>query len=301
MDQEKKIAILIVLYKNTDILRLLLTSLQYQTYNKFKIFALENDPKQESLQVLKEFFHDAICVPFISNLGYACGNNVLAQKAIEHGFQYLFIVNPDVILENKCLENLYTPINLEKQIAIAGPLVYRGTPENPTGVQCFGLKADFRSGKTKSLKSTPSDILQVNMVTGCAFLIRSSAVKKCGLFNEDNFMYGDEIDLAYRLFLNGFKGVVTNKSVVWHNHERKIIRKKEIIFEYYYKTRNRILFLKRYNKFLPLIYDILREIILSPLRIRWLIGLAGPKMIKYYYRGYIDGLKGKKGSVDIGT
>lgn len=292
MKSDHEIAVLIVLFRQTEKLKSLLISLKEQTFVRFRVFAIENDFQEQSLKIVSESFPDAVCVPYSSNLGYGAGNNILAYRACELGYKYLFIVNPDIIIESRCIENLYKILQTSEKYMFAGPVVYKGTPQNSQGVQIYGLRADFTSGKIKRITESP-EVLNVNMVSGCAFLIKSDAIEDDKLFNENNFMYGEEVDLAYRLFLRGYTGIVTMKAIVWHDHECESNQGSKLAFEYYYKTRNRILFLHRYDKHGLIIYDIIKELIISPIRIRWLVRTAGLNLVSFYYKGYIHGLMNK--------
>ncbi len=305
MGKKERIAILIVMYNDSDLLQGLIKSIQEQSSTDYIVYAIDNHEKQISASVLREMDPEAVIFPYQSNLGYAKANNYLAQKAIEAGFDYIFIVNPDVVLAKDCVEYLLKEIKSEPKFAAAGPLVMKGSPLEREEIQFYELSADLRRGYTRAITTNSFNILdlpesvEVNMVSGCAFMIRTDFIIKYGLFNEENFMYGDEIDLAYRIHLCGYKCIVTRNAKVWHDHRERTIDRYSLYFEYFYKTRNRILFIKRYYHFFRLFSDIIHEIFILPARIRWLYKLAGLQMIKYYYQGYLWGILGIKGEVNI--
>jgi GT2 family glycosyltransferase len=130
-------------------------------------------------------------------------------------------------------------------------------------------------------------------------MIRSSVVSQIGLFNEDNFMYNDEIDLAYRLSKIKGKLIATKNAEAWHFHDWNKKNKSGYYLQYYYINRNRFLFFYRYGKYLSFIREILIELFLFPIKIRWAKKTSGLRLLKYYYLGYWHGLLNKKGKAGI--
>lgn len=301
----KKIAVLLVLYKDKEHLLNLLNSLDNQLDIEYSIFAIDCDEKQESIKLLRARCSTVYSYHFQGNLGYAAGNNFLARKAIALGFEYLFICNTDIILETFCLKSLLEELRSEKHVVMVGPLIYRGTPDNPLGFQSYGEEADFKYFTVREkyaairlLEDLPES-LYVNILPGCAFLICADIFKECGLFNEEIYMYGDENDLAYRIYQRGYIGKVTRKAQVWHNHNWKSDNKFGYYFSYYYMNRNIVLLCKRYSNRKALIRLLWVEFLHLPLKIWWTTKIAGLKFTKYYYLGFYHGLLNKKGKVDF--
>src|SRR4030095_5331952 len=178
-----------------------------------------------------------------------------------------------------------------------------GTEKGRTkDIQCFADKVNFNSARTTTLYSgedlnyekIPNSIY-VNTLHGGCFMIRSSAVSEIGLFNEDNFMYNDEIDLAYRIYKRNMKLLSVKDAEAWHFHDWTKKNKNGYYLQYYYINRNRFLFFYRYHKYLSFIREIMIEFSLFPFRAIWAKKTAGLKLLKYYYLGYWHGLLNKKG------
>ena len=299
-----KVGILLVLYNDCENLILLLKSLEKQVFRSYKVFAIETSSSGNSLKLLKEKLPDAQCYNYRGNLGYARANNFLAAKAIKFGCEYLLIINTDVVLGKKTIETLTLMISLKDEYVFSAPIVFLGTPDNGNGLQCYNIKVDYnkckmyREGLNHSIDSLPECIEQITP-PGCCFLIRTSAVNKIGLFNEENFMYTDEIDLSYRIHLNGFKGVASKKAKVWHNHDWSRKNRKGHYLEYFYITRNSVLFFYRYKMYFSLIRFILVEVMKFPLIIYWGIKKKGGLFVYYYYLGLFNGVIKKKGMSNV--
>jgi GT2 family glycosyltransferase len=210
-------------------------------------------------------------------------------------------------LERNCISILVDIFNEKSEVIGAGPIVFIGTDEgNAKNIQCYADDSNFTSGQTKTLYQGSKfnfeelpDKLYVNSLHGGCFMIRSSVVSLVGLFNEDNFMYNDEIDLAYRLSKIKGKLMVTKNAESWHFHDWNKKNKPGYYLQYYYINRNRFLFFYRYNKYLSFIREIMIELLSFPLKIKWAKKTSGLRLLKYYYLGYWHGLLNKKGKANI--
>ncbi len=294
-----KIALLLVLYKDVKHLSRLIQSLEQQTAN-YEIFAIDCHEDQESISYLKQERPDSDVYSFQGNLGYAAGNNFLAQKAIDKGYKYLMICNTDVIFSRNTLEILYNSLVFTDYI-ISAPLIYNGTPECIKGLHSYAERMDFNKMKVIVENSINADInnlpetQEVNIVTGCTFLIKSSFVVEHGLFYTEGFMYGEETDLACRMNSFNNKAICVKSAVAWHNHDFANRTINSLSFAYYYMNRNFVLLCKRYDKKSVIYKYLFMELINIPRKLIWTIRKYNIKLFYYYYLGIIDGLRNVKG------
>lgn len=301
------VAILLVIYNEAQFIPNLIASLKKQTYPKIKIYAIDNNSIDDSILIIKKLLPEVFIIESNENHGFAKANNILAEKASEDNVEYLFVLNTDMILDVDCIKELVSLAESDKAIGAIAPIVLIGKRNEKTNIiQCYVDKANFKTGKTTSPHSNLNfrnvnlpEKIEVNTVHGGATFIKTEVYKKVGLFNEDNFMYGDELDLAYRIKQTGYKMLVTKKAVGWHFHNWSKTNKKANFLQYYYMTRNRFLFFHRYKKYKSLIIGSLKELLNLPLIIRWAIRRVDIKIIKYYYLGILHGLLNKKGKADI--
>ena len=100
----------------------------------------------------------------------------------------------------------------------------------------------------------------LTMVLGGAMMIRSSVLKITGLFEEDYFMYNDEIDFAYRINKAGFKTLCLRDAIVRHYHDFAKSNKKGNNLMYYYIMRNRYFYFIKYHLITNLIFSLIKEI-----------------------------------------
>lgn len=295
------VAILLVLYKSEKNLSLLLTSLKNQTCKQFNIYAISNDGNNESFSLIQNYFPNSIILSNSENIGFAKANNLLAKKAIEEESKYLFVLNPDMELSENTLSELEVIMESDKNIFACSSVLLFGGKEKET-IQLFGQKINFKTQKktllyaNQLLRNTKlPEYLQVDFVNGGSLFIRSETIKQIGLFEEDYFMYNDETDLAYRIKQNGGKVMVTSKTKIYHHHDwshKNIIGYK---FMYYYMMRNKYIYYKKYNLYFNLLVDLIFQIILLPIKLKWFHKLSGISITKYYYLGIIKGIIGETG------
>jgi GT2 family glycosyltransferase len=307
MAKNNKVAVLLVLFNEELHIERLAKSIINQDYQDISVYAIDNNSSDSSALLLLKYLPDAHIINSKENLGFAKGNNLIAGEAINNNEELLFILNTDMELNTYCISNLVDIISNNNEIAGIGPIILYGTNEGRTNnIQCYVDKVNFTSARTSTLytgmnidfENLQGEIF-VNTLHGGCFMIRSSVVSEMGLFCEDNFMYNDEIDLAYRINKHGRKLLVTKNAKAWHYHDWSLKNKEGYYLQYYYINRNRILFFYRYKKYLSIIREIIIDLFSLPVKIFWARKTAGLKLLKYYYLGYWHGLLNKKGKAEI--
>jgi GT2 family glycosyltransferase len=133
------------------------------------------------------------------------------------------------------------------------------------------------------------------MFNGCAFLISREVVQQAGFFDETYFMYGEEMDYAYRLSHTGLKIVTVAAGVVWHHHDWSKSNKENHHVQYYYIMRNRVRYFKKYGFWLSLVGDMIYNCISFPAKFKWALREYDAALLKYYYWGMFKGLLGEHG------
>jgi len=306
-DYLSKVSVLLVVTNEAEYLQLFCDALKKQNYAGVSLFILDNNCEDNSIEIIKSYFPQANILHVDENIGFACGNNLLAEKAIMSGTELLFVLNPDIELDENCISALVRLINQEENIAAVAPIMFLGHElKNNYKIQSYADKIDFKKRHVESLQGNqifvdgkyPQEIV-VNIVSGGITFIKAIVVKEIGLFDERYFIYGEEADLAYRSFLAGYKMVVTSEAKVWHHHDWSPKNKLKYYFSYYYMNRSKILYFIKYRFFKSLIATILKEFIMLPIKIKWALKTADLKLLKYYYLGIWHGLLNKKGRAII--
>lgn len=298
-----KVGIIIVTYNSQkDIVRLL-ESIIIQDYKDLVVYIVDSNSTDDTLSIIKRY-QSALSISIIScktNNGFAKGNNIGIKRAIDEGCELVFILNPDIRLEEKCIDILCKRIISDEKIGVIGPIVLYGY-ESDNIIQVYGVNVNFRTqkkmapfGNEKWTNNLPSELF-VDFVLGGAMMIRSDVLKITGLFEEDYFMYNDELDLAYRVRKAGFKTLCLRDAIVRHFHDFSKKNKAGYNIMYYYVIRNRYLYFKKFHFYFNLIASIIFEVISLPLKFIWSIRrMSNIRLLNYYYSGLLDGLLGRGG------
>lgn len=298
-----KLGIIIVTYNSQKDIERLLESIILQKKKDLVVYVVDNNSSDDTLNLIQKYQSElSICIISCkTNNGFAKGNNIGIQRAMDDGCEFLFILNPDIQLEENCIEILTKRIIPDETIGVIGPIVLYG--DNPDNIiQGYGVKANFRTqkkvdplGNEKLLNEIPAEIY-VDFVLGGAMMIRSEVLKVTGFFEEDYFMYNDELDLAYRIKKAGYKTICVRDAIVRHFHDFNEQNKKGNNLMYYYMMRNKYLYFKKYKLYSNLVIAFISEVIKFPATINWAARrMRNFKLLKYYYSGIFDGLTGKKG------
>jgi GT2 family glycosyltransferase len=152
-----------------------------------------------------------------SNLGYAAGMNLgLAHTEAE----FLVPINGDVVLREDYLAELSRRYEqcVRERIGALAPLVYRGTPEEPRGIECKGwyLRGRFSVLTDEAM----ADGAESFSCSGACGAYLAQAVREVtsgnGVFDESYFAYGEDLDLHFRLHYAGWRCLYAKSLVGWH-------------------------------------------------------------------------------------
>lgn len=184
----------------------------------YKIFVLDN-ASQDDLSDLEEKYREAE-VSFCysdKNLGFGAGHNFLAKQAES---KYILILNADLkFVEKQIIQRLYSYFEKEKnnRVVVVGPKLI-----NEKGVQkwdhgeLYGFWAWLAEKTGNSYWKNTDKISQVAWVSGAVFLISRKAFNEIGRFDENFFLYGEEVDLCLRLRQRGYKIIYNPLIKIFH-------------------------------------------------------------------------------------
>lgn len=181
-----------------------------------------------------------------TNLGYAGGNNLGIRYALDRDADYLWILNPDTVVEPESLGRLVQTMSRFPEAGIVGSRMLRG--DDGTTVLFNGGIIDWsRAGKPvlPDMGKPEADVkaktvTQIDYATGASMLLRRQLVEEIGLLPERYFLYFEETDFNVRARRAGWRVLLEPRSRVLH-HRRSWGSVPAPYYVYYY-VRNRILF-----------------------------------------------------------
>ncbi|MDO8592452.1 MAG: glycosyltransferase family 2 protein [bacterium] len=206
-----------------------LPSLKNQTFKDYQILAVDNSEieKNKNADYIKNNFPEIDFKWAGKNLGFAKAYNLMIRQAAEAQAEYFLALNPDMILEPDMLEKLAAAAEKNNGAAAVAAKILRwdfANQKKTNIIDSCGLKllpglrfVDYKEGESDSA-SCDGEIIGPS---GAAAFYRLSALEKVKqngqYFDELMFMYKEDCDLAYRLFLAGFKSKRVADAVIYHD------------------------------------------------------------------------------------
>ena len=214
------VSIITVNLNGRDYLKVLLESLAGLDYpsDKYEIIVVDNGSTDGSEQFLIQNYPGVKLIKNNINRGFAVANNQGAKAAKG---DYVAFLNNDTKVDKMWLYELVLPIYLEKDIVCAGSKV----------LSMDGKTIDFAGGminfegkgfQTDFGKDIAADIHRqyefVPFVNGGAMLVDRKVFLASGGFDEDFFAYYEDVDFGWRLWVLGYRVILSPKSIVYHVH-----------------------------------------------------------------------------------
>lgn len=190
---------------------------------KVEVFVVDNASSDGSVEYIRNLFPSKTypqlhLLPQSDNLGFGRANNLaLAQSKGE----YVLFLNPDTILTSQTLQDCYAFVAQHNDAGAVGVRMLKDNgsfaPESrrslptPWVSLCKILSLDRLFPRNKHIghyyaDTTPEDeIAPIDIVSGAFFFVRKAILDRVGGFDEQFFMYGEDIDLAYRISLAGYQ------------------------------------------------------------------------------------------------
>ncbi len=250
-------------------------SLRAQSEKHFKIVFVDNGSEDGSADFVRENYPETEIVRLEKNSGFAKGYNIGMKKAFEdENIEYVFVLNNDTKLDEKCIEEL---VGCAKMHPDAGSIQSKVLNFfDPGKIDCAGILLSVdgvatNRGYGEKDGGQYDDEAEIFGANGAASLFSRKALEKTKLsageyFDNSYFAYYEDVDLAWRLRLAGFKSFCCPKAVVHHVHSATAGRISG--FKAYYLNRNRFFTLiKNY----PLCRLVLILFILTPARYIFLL------------------------------
>ena len=214
-----KLSVIIVNYNVKFYLEQCLLSVFKATKNiATEVFVVDNHSRDGSVDYLTDRFPSVNIISSNHNLGFARANNIAIRQC---SGDYVLLLNPDTIVGENALDEVVAFMDAHPKAGGVGVCMLKvdGTPAMesrrgfPTPLTAFykmsGLCARFpksrRFGHYYMGYLPWSSAERIEVISGAFCMVRHEALDKIGLLDEDFFMYGEDIDLSYRLLKGGYE------------------------------------------------------------------------------------------------
>ena len=241
-----EITVIIANWNGKKYLKDCFDSLTKQSYKDFKIIFVDNGSEDGSVDFVRENFPETEIIQFRKNTGFSFGYNAGIKKALEDEYiSYIVVLNNDTKLHEKFIENMIDCSQRHPDAGSVQPKVLNFF--DPEKIDCAGILlsvdgvATNRGYSEKDGKKYDEE-KEIFGATGAASLFTRKALEKTQLsegeyFDNSHFAYYEDVDLAWRMRLAGFKSFYCPKAVTRHVHSATAGGISG--FKAYYLNRNR--------------------------------------------------------------
>ena len=224
-----KLSVVIVSYNVRTYLEKCLQSVQKALDGiEGEVFVVDNHSEDDSVAVVRTDYPWVRLIESPENVGFARANNIAIRQSEA---EYVLLLNPDTVVEEETLRQSLAFMDAHPEAGGAGVMMHNadGTlaPESRRAIPTPWVSCLKMLGFTKRyyMSHLPwNQPSQIEVISGAFCLLRKKALDEIGLLDETFFMYGEDIDLSYRLLKGGwqnwylpysiihFKGKSTQKS-----------------------------------------------------------------------------------------
>lgn len=238
---------------------------------KYQIIVVDNNSIDNSVtrikkQLVKIKNEDSISSEIIENtenLGFAEGNNVGIRHALNHGADYILLLNNDTVVDKNLITEFITAAKTYPKAGVLTPKIYfakgyefheKRYKKADLGRVIWYAGGDFdweniygtNHGVDEVDKGQFEKHRKVDFATGACMFVKKEVFETAGSFNKKYYMYLEDVELSVRIKACGWEIVFAPKAILWH----KVARSSGIGGELndYFITRNRLLFGMKYAK-----------------------------------------------------
>lgn len=231
------------------------------TYHNISIYVVDNDSSDDSIDKLEQYlehsnysyFHtrradlnhmleprDVYLLLNDENSGFAGGNNVALEYIINYAqTDYILLLNNDTIVEPDFIEQLKRKFLEYPDTGFVGIRHYYY--DDRTSLQTIGGGlVDSTHGEAMALHEL--DRGEFDFITGSCIFMSLDVLKTVGVLSEDYFLYWEDVDYSKRAIDAGYKLRVADQGCIYHKEGASL----KSANRYYYHTRNRIRYMKKF-------------------------------------------------------
>lgn len=225
-----KLSIIIVNYNVKYFLEQCLYSVRKASKGiNLEVIVVDNNSVDGSVEMLKDKFREIILIENKKNTGFSVANNQGIE--ISKG-EYVLLLNPDTVVQEDTFSKILLFMDEHPDAGGLGVKMIDGKghflPESKRGLptpmvaffKIFGLSKLFPKSKFFGRYHlgylNNDEIHEVDVLAGAFMMMRKEALNKVGLLDETFFMYGEDIDLSYRIQLGGYKNYYFPETSIIH-------------------------------------------------------------------------------------
>jgi len=206
-----------------------------------EIIVVDNISPDESCEMIRKEFPEVKLIANKENVGFSKANN--QGVAVAKG-DYVLILNPDTVVGEDTFAKILYQANQLENLGILGVKLIDGTgqflPESKRGLptprvafnKIFGF-SNSKKGKYYATHLEENESGNIDVLVGAFMLMERSKYNEVGGFDEDYFMYGEDIDLSYKLLKKGYKNYYYPKTQIIHYKGESTAKNAKYLGDFY--------------------------------------------------------------------
>jgi GT2 family glycosyltransferase len=191
-----------------------LAALRQVDYPRLSVLVVDNGSTDASVENIRKAFPEVEIIENQENAGFGAGNNLGIRLALQRDANFIWLLNNDAVPDPGALKALLRKAALKPRAGAIGSVL--SYAHDPSLIQAWGGgRVNIWLGRAMHAKE-PREDHWFDYLTAASVLLRSSVLKRVGLFDEDFFLYWEDTDLGFRIRKAGAMLSVAEDSRVLH-------------------------------------------------------------------------------------
>ncbi len=246
-------AIIILNWNSCEMTAECIRSLGAMDISDFEIIVVDNGSSDSSADKLLQQFPQITVLPQGRNLGFAAGCNVGMRHALAKEAEYVVLLNNDTVVAPEFIREMLATIQSDPRIGAVCPKIYFADRPN----RLWYAGADFSpwtgTSKHRGWKEVDhgqfDDYEEITQATGCAMLVRCSALRDVGLLDEQFWAYVEDLEWSVCFLKRGYRLVFAPKARLWHQDGATAVKSLgsgSATIRQFFSTRNMVLLARKH-------------------------------------------------------
>lgn len=252
------LSVILVNFKRPDLTIDCVRSLLSSKFTDFEIVIVDNESTPESNDKLRASCPRAVVLPSEKNLGFGGANNLGIRYALQHGADYILLLNNDTIVRDDTIEILLRTAKEYPQAGVIGAKIYYY--ERPNELWYAGGRLDVNKALGRHIGIGKIDdgyrmeCVETDFVTGCCLLTKREVIDKIGMLDHSYFLYDEDADYSIRARKAGYSVLYQPSASLYHRVSKSAGWDSPVYI--YFNLRNKLLFLRKNGNPRKLIFNL---------------------------------------------
>jgi GT2 family glycosyltransferase len=257
-ESARRVVAMVLTWNDTELTRACLRSLRAASWSPLTVVVVDNGSRTPVLDLLSAEFPDILGLRLEENRGFVGGCNAGIARALELGAEYVFLLNNDTVVGQDAIRSIVLEMEDRPDVALASAILL--DVGEPKVVQSYRGWIDrdraliTRPHEGEPLSAAHRVTIESQFVPACALMMRASALRAVGLFDERLHTNWEDYDLCLRMTDSGWKILMVGAAEVTHRRHQTTGATSPYIT--YYGTRNQLICLARYGAPLKIVCNL---------------------------------------------